>query len=125
MCYGTSYPNSLGWLIAGLSVGDEIIIHVKGQPDIVTYVWQQSGFSALTASGHELSCHMEFDIEATGNNNPDFEVSDVAKARLAQIEADIEIEESQGDDWMEEIANDGEGSFTQDIANDSDPLDLL
>ena len=104
MCFGGSLPNSLGYLIASLEVGDEVIIH-EDKEDITTYIWNKDGFAALTASGHILTCKGNVYFEVTGNYLDEFEVSEEAKAIQAQIDALPE----DWDPWQD----------------DNDPLDLL
>ena len=89
MCLGGMYPNNSGIDISALEVGDEIIIREAGQEELTTYIWKKDGYSALTASGHILSCLSDLEFEVTGNHTDDFEVSDKARNILLQIDAMI------------------------------------
>lgn len=92
MCCGG--PNEIGFDIAQLKTGDQIIILAgEGDPvverDKIDIVWKKSGFSALTAGGIEISCWTISKVVRTGHHFEDYLVSAEAKAIWREIQDNL------------------------------------
>jgi len=90
MCF--SYPNEIGMAISKLNVGDEVIFQevvLQSEEDgdtITDIVVGVDGYSALTAGGHVLTCHLK-KLETTGKHlEPgQYQISPEAQAILDEI----------------------------------------
>lgn len=101
MCFGCFGPTAVGYKIAGLDKGTEIIIlegegYPQTQKEKVDIIWVVAGYSALTAGGIILGCEYNSDIILTGRHFDVFPVSDEAKR--IQKEVDEIFGESQEDE---------------------------